>query len=129
MKIRAAHRRQRRLIGLTPLIDVVFILLFFFMLASSLQNWQGIRFQLAGMSSTMLEQRNTLRYVVHPGARIERDGERLELAAFAGFIESQPPDRLLVLVPAPETPLQDLVSVVDAAELAGLKRIIFGTRP
>lgn len=34
--------RRRHTIGLTPLIDVVFILLIFFMLATSLQNWRGV---------------------------------------------------------------------------------------
>ena len=34
--------RRRHTIGLTPLIDVVFILLIFFMLATSLQDWRGI---------------------------------------------------------------------------------------
>jgi biopolymer transport protein ExbD len=33
---------HRRLISLTPLIDVVFILLVFFMLASSLIKWQAV---------------------------------------------------------------------------------------
>ena len=34
--------RRRALIGLTPLIDVVFILLVFFMLASSFLDWRAI---------------------------------------------------------------------------------------
>lgn len=34
--------RRRHSIGLTPLIDVVFILLIFFMLATSLMDWRGI---------------------------------------------------------------------------------------
>lgn len=41
MHIEVAPRRPHR-IGLTPLIDVVFILLVFFMLASSLLDWRGI---------------------------------------------------------------------------------------
>ncbi|WP_373510748.1 ExbD/TolR family protein, partial [Thiocapsa sp.] len=36
---------RRRLIGLTPLIDVVFILLVFFMLASSLVKWQALEME------------------------------------------------------------------------------------
>lgn len=36
---------KRQLISLTPLIDVVFILLIFFMLASSFSNWQFIELQ------------------------------------------------------------------------------------
>ena len=41
MKFATAPSR-RRLISLTPLIDVVFILLIFFMLASSFLDWRAI---------------------------------------------------------------------------------------
>lgn len=34
--------RRKHTIGLTPLIDVVFILLIFFMLATSLLDWRGL---------------------------------------------------------------------------------------
>ena len=36
------NNRRRNLISLTPLIDVVFILLVFFMLASSFLDWRSI---------------------------------------------------------------------------------------
>lgn len=52
MHIEVAPRRAHR-IGLTPLIDVVFILLVFFMLASSLLDWRGI--ELATGSSPAAE--------------------------------------------------------------------------
>lgn len=42
MQIESAPRRKRN-INLTPLIDVVFILLVFFMLASSLTDWRSIQ--------------------------------------------------------------------------------------
>lgn len=128
MKLQIAQQRRRRLISLTPLIDVVFILLFFFMLASSLQNWRGIGFHLGGTSAAAPQEQNPQRFVVHPGASVEHNGERLALTAFATYMESQPHDRLVIMVPAPATPLQDLVSVVDAAQLAGVQRIVFGAR-
>ncbi|MEM6945656.1 MAG: biopolymer transporter ExbD, partial [Pseudomonadota bacterium] len=41
---RLANRPRKRLrISITPLIDVVFILLVFFMLASSFLDWRSIR--------------------------------------------------------------------------------------
>jgi hypothetical protein len=40
-RLAAEPRRRRALISMTPLIDVVFILLIFFMLASSFLNWRS----------------------------------------------------------------------------------------
>ncbi|OOC09384.1 ExbD/TolR family protein, partial [Thioalkalivibrio halophilus] len=37
--------RRRNLISLTPLIDVVFILLVFFMLASSFLDWRAVELE------------------------------------------------------------------------------------
>jgi biopolymer transport protein ExbD len=48
MHIESGAPRRRRLISLTPLIDVVFILLVFFMLASSFMEWRLIDLQLGG---------------------------------------------------------------------------------
>ena len=42
MTLAAAAQKKRPLISLTPLIDVVFILLVFFMLASSFLDWRSI---------------------------------------------------------------------------------------
>ena len=43
-----ARRRRRSLISLTPLIDVVFILLIFFMLASSFSTEEAIELSMPG---------------------------------------------------------------------------------
>ena len=41
-RLASSPRRRRPLISLTPLIDVVFILLVFFLLASSFLDWRAI---------------------------------------------------------------------------------------
>lgn len=48
MHIDSGAHPKRRLISLTPLIDVVFILLVFFMLASSFMEWRLVDLQLGG---------------------------------------------------------------------------------
>ncbi|MGM0412317.1 MAG: ExbD/TolR family protein [Pseudomonadota bacterium] len=48
MHIETRTAPRRRLISLTPLIDVVFILLVFFMLASTFMEWRLIDLQIGG---------------------------------------------------------------------------------
>ena len=49
--------RRRPLISLTPLIDVVFILLVFFMLASSFLDWRSIDLNAPAQAAAMANNR------------------------------------------------------------------------
>ena len=62
-----ARRRRRSLISLTPLIDVVFILLIFFMLASSFSTDQAIQLAMPGAGTTEGALPGSL-------VRVKRDG-------------------------------------------------------
>ena len=48
--------RNNRLVSMTPLIDVVFILLLFFMLVSNFQQWRGMPLNLAGQQNNPEQQ-------------------------------------------------------------------------
>lgn len=119
----ARSRRQRTLISLTPLIDVVFILLVFFMLASSFQDWRRIELDTparpeaggAPMEGALLVEvrPDGLRLSAEPvsfGALVSRVGRR---------VAAQPEVRVLVK-PAPDVVLQEMVRVLDALAAAGV---------
>ncbi|PIE36734.1 MAG: biopolymer transporter ExbD [Gammaproteobacteria bacterium] len=64
-------------ISLTPLIDVVFILLIFFMLASSFARWQGVELEL-GRSQTLNTSKPELVLIqLQPGGLWRSDGQTL----------------------------------------------------
>ncbi len=123
--------RRRRKIGLTPLIDVVFQLLIFFMLASSFA-------QLRTISLASQEGRSALRgddsgIVVHvrgdgsmeiAGVAVPRAALRAELRA---ALVDRPETGVLIVSDA-EVPLQDMIAVVDAAHAVGAAEISFGRR-
>ncbi len=50
--------RKKSLVNLTPLIDVVFILLIFFMLASNFVRWHYIELSIGEMEDIEVEQKN-----------------------------------------------------------------------
>ena len=121
----ARPRRRRRLISLTPLIDVVFILLVFFMLASSFLDWRSITLAApsAGTASAALEgallvevQGQGLRLSGRPVAIDE-----LESAIRARLAEK--PDLAIVVKPAAGIPLQRAVAVLDRLTAAGATRL------
>jgi len=119
------RRRRRASVSLTPLIDVVFILLVFFMLASSFQSWRSIAMEPpverggggGGAPAVLIR--------LHPGGGLDLNGRRVgraelrrRLDTYAG--REQPP-RVLI-EPRSGVPLQRAVRVIDLVEAAGLTR-------
>ncbi|MEM9783507.1 MAG: biopolymer transporter ExbD [Pseudomonadota bacterium] len=130
---RLASRPRRRLrISLTPLIDVVFILLIFFMLASSFLDWRSIRLTSApaGFGASGVEGALLL--------DLTADGPRLSGVALsdealrdqlAGRIERDPEQRVLVR-PRPDVEMQRMVDLLDTVAAAGVRNIaLMGDAP
>ena len=117
-----AHRRP--LISLTPLIDVVFILLVFFMLASSFLNWRAIDVQapvrlVAGAAASA--EGVLLIEVTPQGLRFE--AEALTLAALVDRVRERlaaGPESRILIRPAEGVPLQRIVDVVDRLKEIGV---------
>lgn len=116
---------RRPLIGLTPLIDVVFILLVFFMLASSFIDRKSIMLgaQTSQGGSPGLEGAMVVD-VRSDGLRLA--GEALTIEAIAARIgkrlESHPDQRVLVR-PARGVALQDTVRVFDRLSSTGVVQL------
>lgn len=117
-------RPRRRLISLTPLIDVVFILLVFFMLASNLVEWRSIALS-APATSTSHAEGDAWLLRVHP-ERLEVNGRELpmsELAETAAERLREHPDQPLLVQPASMASLQRVVDIVDRLHGAGARDI------
>ncbi len=101
-----ASRRPRRAISLTPLIDVVFILLLFFMLTTQFSNRQGISISVLGDSAESLTM----------------DIERLRINLQADgtvVVNNLPPIAIVSILDSPEVvSARDnaLLAVVDSEE-------------
>ncbi|MEX2630219.1 MAG: biopolymer transporter ExbD [Tistlia sp.] len=118
----ASGRRRRAGISLTPLIDVVFILLIFFMLASSFLDWRAIDMnapQRTGAGSSV--EGAVLVEVRRDGLRLS--GEIVSLDGLgrrmAGLLAERVDQKVLVR-PAPGVALQDTVQVLDRLAGAGV---------
>ncbi|MCA8928411.1 MAG: biopolymer transporter ExbD [Alphaproteobacteria bacterium] len=121
----APEPRRRALIGLTPLIDMVFILLIFFMLASSFQDWRVIPVSAAGPVGGGAGPKGALLVQVRPdGLRL--GGHPLGPEALAARVQAQmaaAPDRRVLVEPAPGVPLQAAVAVLDRLAAAGARNL------
>ncbi|MBK1725509.1 ExbD/TolR family protein [Halorhodospira neutriphila] len=118
--------RRRRLVSLTPLIDVVFILLVFFMIASSFVEWQAFSVSAPGRDkASEQEEEDPLRL------HVEQQGYRIGDAALTAAelderlraVHAEDAERRLHLLVGAGVPVRRVVQALDAASAAGLSRV------
>ncbi|MGN8158248.1 ExbD/TolR family protein [Salinisphaera sp. RV14] len=121
----AGRRRRARLIGLTPLIDVVFILLLFFMLAYNFTDEHRITLDTAAGSAHAHGIEGALL------VEVRTDGVRFAghympmktLIARVTAARRGHPDRRVLVRSANGVTLQHTVRVLDALSQAGVQHI------
>ena len=117
----------KRKVSLTPLIDVVFILLLFFMLASSFIEWREIDLNVAGNKSVGQQNHQPLVVrVTHGGLTLK--GESLSSQAFLAKIKellNENSELVVVLQPQASVPLQQIVTLLDQIREQGVKSVSF----
>lgn len=117
-------RRRAKPISLTALIDVVFILLMFFMLTSSFSRWNSIPLDLAGAGGS--DHGNEAQYLLlhsDSSASYLRGGQR-EDAPITALLPQIDPEQSITLLPAPEISLQQIVLALSALEAAGIEVLL-----
>jgi|AntRauTorcE11898_2_1112593.scaffolds.fasta_scaffold15188_3 biopolymer transport protein ExbD len=111
-------------ISLTPLIDVVFILLVFFMLASNFHDWRAIPLQASGSGAGAGMRGALLVEVTAQGPRLA--GEALAMPALIDRLDARregDPDAALLIVARDGVKTGALVRVLDGLEAAGLRDV------
>ncbi|MEM9102393.1 MAG: biopolymer transporter ExbD [Pseudomonadota bacterium] len=120
-KLAKPTTRRKNIISLTPLIDVVFILLVFFMLASSFLDWQTINLDTAPKASTMVDETQPIRIAVK-NDELFLNGKAMSLDRLIEQLKTrQPSEQSVSLQPLEQTPTQALVNVLEALNQAGIK--------
>ena len=117
--------RRRPLISLTPLIDVVFILLVFFMLASSFLDWRSIDLNAPAQAAAGPALEGALLVEIHPD-RLLLSGEPVSLDVLTSRIAERveaKPDQRVVVKSAAGVPLQNAVNVLDRLTEAGAAQL------
>lgn len=130
MRLEVSRRASKRAISLTPLIDIVFILLLFFMLASNFQQWRSIKLNTPGVSAAPPStERRVLQLLLHADGSLELEGQTLLMGQLPvrleAYLDSDPQPGVIVL-PDKDVALQTLVSVFDMLQSAGVRQLTLG---
>ncbi len=115
-----------QMISLTPLIDVVFILLIFFMLASSFIDWRALDLRLAGGSDTAQSSGSALVIVLRAHGSFTVGGEASSREAAVEAVRTglaDKPDLAVILRPEAEVSLQEALDLMDSLKAVGARDI------
>lgn len=127
MQLRERNSGTSPMIGLTPLIDVVFILLIFFMLASSFLDWKGFEMSVSitdGRSTSQSDTRPvTVEVDVNGGLSI--NGNAIALSNLAPTLLRDHEGSSVRLRPVNGASLQRLVEVMDTLGSGGVTDVEF----
>lgn len=118
--------RRKRLVSLTPLIDVVFILLLFFMLASSFIEWRTIGLNVPMIESAGSSDQEPVVIGVSNDGELRLTGKfvtQADLDIRISQVLANDAAHPLVIQPDADVPLQRIVTVIDRLAAVGGRNI------
>lgn len=122
MKLAPAAPMTAR-VPLTALVDVVFILLFFFMLASRSLDWRVLEIDLGetAIDAGLQAPPPNNAFLVLPNGELHNGDGQMALADAIGFYQRADSNAGIALLPAPETASQTLIDALDAFTAIGVQ--------
>lgn len=131
----SARSEERTEVNLTPLIDVVFLLLIFFMVTTTFNQQARLRVELPEASETVVESdRDHLEIIIDRSGAYFIDEKKLLdnrastiVAALQKLMSEAPADTTLIIRADANTPHQSVVTAMDAAARAGLIKVSIAT--
>lgn len=121
MQLEPLKKKSNRL-SLTPLIDVVFLLLIFFMLASTFKNFNTMPIAASAQSSTPSKAKKIVLLRLDDQGEINLNGQTVTQVSLIEAIDTlaTEPEMVLVIRPSAKTPLRDLVRTLELARQSKL---------
>ena len=123
-------QRTKQELNVAPLIDVVFLLLIFFMLASTFIKPEAIDLMLEGSSTGGNAAEEMLNIEVVVDGTIRLNGLRLSMPQLETELASRiqgDQTRPVTIKAAAEVPVQTLVSIMDRVRAAGTNNLRLAT--
>jgi biopolymer transport protein ExbD len=124
MQLEAFPGKKRRGISLTPLIDVVFILLLFFMLSSDFMHWRQISLSSANETQSKPDTVMLIRIESDAG-ELSHDGKRYALQDLPALraLVAEDPEAVYAVEAVAGVRTQTLVTVLDRLHQAGADKV------
>ncbi|MFW6032929.1 MAG: ExbD/TolR family protein [Phycisphaeraceae bacterium] len=118
-------------VDIAPLIDIVFILLIFFLVTTTFVRDTGIEVDRPQASHAAPVEPTSLRVSIAPSGAVYLGGREIALDGVSqevrAFVQRQP-DAAVIVIPDERVPSGRLVAVMDAAKEGGAEDVAVATR-
>ncbi|MCH9826838.1 MAG: biopolymer transporter ExbD [Gammaproteobacteria bacterium] len=113
-------------IDLTPMLDVVFIMLIFFIVTTTFIREAGIEINRPSAQTAQKQERVNILVAIAPNGEIWIDGQRVDIRGLRAAIETlrgKDPDASVVVQADRDARAGLLVEAMDQARLAGVRNV------
>ncbi len=128
INVRRQYRRQRQAaeINMAPMLDMVFILLIFFLVTTSFVKESGVEVQRPTAATARAEKSSSLQIGISSDGQVFAGGRRVDVRSIRAIVErflAENPDGSVLIVADRETRTGLTVRVLDFCRLAGARRV------
>ena len=119
-------RSRKSEINMTPLIDMVFILLIFFIVTTSFVRESGVDLQRPSAQTAETKEKANVILGLTAAGQVFVEGRPLDIRSVRAYMErflAETPDGAVVIVADKESMTGATVQVLDQCRLAGVKNI------
>ena len=119
-------------VDLSPLIDMVFLLLLYFMVATTMDQSEGIPIQKAEARTATPLDREKFKILLDSsgGIWLGNQSATVESAVAAAEIwRKSEPEGTILIVPDQRSPMEPFIHLVDALKFKGIRTLAIGTLP
>ncbi len=119
-------------INMTPMLDVVFIMLIFFIVTTSFVKESGVEVNQPSAETTHRQDKNNILVAITPNGEIWIDKQQVDVRAVRANVQrlrAQSPDSAVVIQADKEARTGILVKVMDQIRLAGVENVAIAAQP
>ena len=128
INVRATLRggTERTEINMGPLVDMVFLLLIFFVVTTSFVKEAGVEVTRATAATAVIQDKANVMVAVTREGEVYYDGRRVDVRSVRGLVEralAEDPDSGIVVVADRASETGVVIQVMDQCRLAGAKNV------
>jgi biopolymer transport protein ExbD len=113
-------------IDLTPMLDVIFIMLIFFIVTTTFVREAGIQINRPAAETAVKQEQSNILVAISPEGEIWIDGQRVDIRELRGLIrklKSENPEAAVIIQADRDARAGLLVQAMDQARLAGVRDV------
>ena len=126
MARRHAVQQEETEINITPMLDIVFIMLIFFIVTASFVKESGIEISRPGAATAVRKERGNILIAISNNGQIWMQKKQVELEQVRYLVEdavAENPESSVVIIADEESDTGTLIDVMDQVRLGGVSNI------